>query len=314
MRPVPTGTDRADLAKPVPDLVTELDGPVLAIDLSPEEDTLVVECLGELLLMDPDSLLVRRRWPADRNKVRRLEFSPDGTMLATAGYEGQVTLWDAVDGRQLHALAGHRGRVWSVTFSRDAAMIAAAGADHTVRLWPTDAAGSGPLAGPAVLHGHGAPIRSVAFSPDGTRIASGDEAHELRIWDVASGRLERCLPGHTGKVRCLRFRPDGTLVSGSSDGTVRSWDVATGAQLRLLQAHGAGRAGKIRTIAFSADHRIMVTGAQDHTARVWTGDGWRPLATLRGHRDVVTSAAVSVAGQRVFTSSADHTLRCWPLS
>jgi WD40 repeat protein len=293
----------ADLAA---ERVLELDGPVRAVALAPDEDTLVLECEGELLVVDPGTLTVRGRWRGERARVRRMEFSPDGTLLATAGYTGAVTLWDVAAGEPVRTFEGHEGRVWAVSFSRDATLLASAGDDHTVRLWST-AGGD-----PRVLHGHGAPVRSVAVSPDGRRVASGDEDHELHVWDVAGGRLERRLPGHTGKVRCVRFLPDGSLLSGGSDGTLRSWDAGTGSQLRLLQAHGEGRVGKIRTLALSADHRFLVTGAQDRTARVWSHPGWRLLATLHGHDDVVTSTAVSVRHGWVVTAG-DHTLRRWPL-
>lgn len=294
----------------------EMDGPVLAIDLSPAEDVLAVECNGELSLMDPVTLEVRRRWRVDPTKVGRLEFSAGGDVLATAGYEGAVTLWDVSTGVPLQHFEGHQGKVWSVSLSPDAAVLASAGSDHSVRLWPVAGrrAGQRRVADePIVLRGHDAPVRSVAIAPDGVHVASGDEAHELRVWRVSTQRVERQLAGHTGKVRCLRFLADGTLVSGSSDGSVCRWDVTTGARLHRLQAHGEGRVGKIRTLAFSADQQIMVTGAQDHTARVWTGYPWVHQATLTGHDAVITATAVSARNGWVFTSAKDHTLRRWSL-
>ncbi len=303
-----TATVRADSATPVADVVTELDGSVLAMDLSPATGVLAVECRGEIRLLAPRTFDTLRRWRADEAKVRDLAFSADGQRLVTAGYDGAVALWDTTTGTRIRGFTGHEGRTWSVHFSPDTSLIASAGNDGSVRLWRTDRPDH------RVLTGHDAPVRSVAFAPDGRHIASGDEAHRIAVWDTASGEPRRWLRGHTGKVRCLRFRPDGTLVSGSSDGTVRIWDITTGLALRRLQAHGVGRVGKIRTMAFSADHEIMVTGGQDRTARVWTSQKMNPHATLSGHDDVVTASALSADHRWVFTSAADHTLRRWPLA
>jgi WD40 repeat protein len=289
----------------VPDAVTEVGDRVMALCPSPLGDTLALECRGELLLMDAETLRVLRRWRADERKIRRMVFSPNGRYLASAGYDKLVKLWDTATGSPLRTLVGHRGRVSSVEFSGDGAMLVSGSSDRSVRIWSVD--------GEEIdtFHGHRAPIRCVAFSPDGTRVAAGDEAREIRVWNTSDGQVERCLLGHTGKVRCLGFRPDGHLVSGSSDGSVRLWDVETGRELRRLQAHGTRRTGKIRAIAFSPDYQIMVTGSQDRTARVWVGDEWSLLATLRGHLGIVTATGVSACA--IFTSAEDHTVRRWAL-
>ena len=87
-------------------------------------------------------------------------FSPDGSLLATAGSEGTGSLWDRESGEQLIELKGHIGVVWNISFSPDGKLLATVGSDRTFRLWD--------LQGNQLqqVRGHnGFEIRSISFSP-----------------------------------------------------------------------------------------------------------------------------------------------------
>lgn len=64
-----------------------------------------------------------------------LAFSPDGQLLATAGSDGIIYLWNAADGLFLRTLEGHRGSIRDLAFSPDGSLLASVSADGSLRLW-----------------------------------------------------------------------------------------------------------------------------------------------------------------------------------
>ena len=117
--------------------------------------------------------------------------------------------------------------------------------------------------------------------------------------------------GHTAPIRSVAFTPDGTrAVSGSSDQTVRVWDLSSGQCLATLEGHS----NWVRSVAVSPDGTRAVSGSDDQTVRVWDLSSGQCLATLEGHSDRVWSVAVSPDGTRAVSGSSDQTVRVWDLS
>jgi WD40 repeat protein len=137
-----------------------------------------------------------------------------------------------------------------------------------------------------------------AFSPGFTLQTSLDLGREIH-------RLE----GHTDWVLHAAFSNDGSrVVTASSDGTARVWNLSTG-EFQPLEGH----TDWVRHAAFSNDGSRVVTASDDGTARVWnlaTGEA----QTLAGHTSEVLHAAFSNDGSRVVTASDDGTARVWNLS
>ena len=114
-----------------------------------------------------------------------LEFSRDGTALASGGDDRTAIIWDVGTGTRRETLRGHTGRVLQVAFSPDARRLYTGGLDGTVMVWELSGDRRlddrvAPPAGINVLQGGvGAPpwtkgIPSLAVSPDGRLQAIGD--------------------------------------------------------------------------------------------------------------------------------------------
>jgi WD40 repeat protein len=113
-----------------------------------------------------------------RGRIRSVAFSPDGTMLASGGYDGIITLWKIETGEAVFKLRGHSNRVWCVDFSPDGRVLASASWDCTVKLW--DIHGGCEVSN---LTGHTGPVYSVAFAPCGAKLASGGRDKTVILWE-----------------------------------------------------------------------------------------------------------------------------------
>jgi WD40 repeat protein len=118
--------------------------------------------------------------------VYELEFSPNGELLASAGSDNRVRLWNVPSGEP-HGewLTGHTDSVSGVAFSPDGELLASASHDKTVRLW--EVSSRQPLGQP--LTGHTEWVEDVAFAPDGELLASASDDGTVRLWDLEEESL-----------------------------------------------------------------------------------------------------------------------------
>ena len=91
--------------------------------------------------------------------ITSVAFSPDGLALASSDTNGEIQIWDAVNGQQLFICQGHNSWVWNVAFAPNAPILASCGQDHTIKLWNTS---NGECF--KTLHGHSNIVTAIAFS------------------------------------------------------------------------------------------------------------------------------------------------------
>jgi WD40 repeat protein len=201
-------------------------------------------------------------------RINALAYHPtDENVIASAGDDKHVHIWDLSDSSKHRVLTGHDDGVLAIAFSPDGRYLASAGQDRTVRVWDLQGRGA------EVFNGHTDDVRAVAFRPDSKLLASASSDKTIRLWDLSGRAQPRVLEGSPSPLGAITFHHGGNrLASGGQDNIVRLWDLGTGQEILEL----AVPAGPLHGVAFSPDGRRLACSGPNIRPRFWEGSPVMP--------------------------------------
>ncbi|XP_062914934.1 transducin beta-like protein 3 [Mobula hypostoma] len=181
-----------------------------------------------------------------------------------------------------------------------------------------------------VLYGHTDTVLALDVFEHAAAFASCSKDKTIRVWRMneKTGKVT-CVAqglGHAnsvGIISCTRLK-ENFIVSGSQDCTLKLWNLTKcqaarkddkSAELEVLRASLTEKAHDkdINSVVISPNDKLIATGSQDRTAKLWSSSNFSLLGVFRGHKRGIWSVQFSPMDQILATSSADGTVKLWGL-
>ncbi len=266
--------------------------PVLAI--SADRKTLVVGGRGEDIIFWDLAAKTKSILPAPGVLVQNLAFNFARRLLATAGADGSILIWNIDTKTSKTLYTSEAGaKISSVAFSPDGKYLVAGSSDNYIRVWSIE---NDELRKSWVAHAAG--VNCVTYDQNGNHVISGGNDNKIRIWS-STGTETAPAMDYKLPVRAVAASPTENLIAaGGNQSSVTLWDATNGHELKRWEAHTFS----VTDVVVSPDGNTVATG-HGHKIKLWDISTGRELRTFREFADYILALAFSSDGNKLASCS-----------
>ena len=241
--------------------------------------------------------------------IGAIDVSPDGKIIASAGEDQTIKLWQRETGKLIYAFVGVNEPIQTLAISPNGKSIIAGGLDGRISQWQLDTKQykSSFFARVNAPHSHDGVILQLAFAANERFIVSASNDKTLRIWGYHTGELKRTLIGHEEAVNTCAISPDSQIIaSGSDDKTIKLWRFDHSYAYQTF----IGDRAAVNSLAFSNDGQYLISGGSDKTIKIWDIKTGEIIKSWQAHEQAIISIAINP--HRHLIASASRTeIKIW---
>jgi WD40 repeat protein len=281
--------------------------PLNAVAVSASGSRVVIEDGEDAFVGDAVTAKLVNKCNPFKQDIKAFGFSKDERRLLVGGEDNAVSLCDLDAGKLVRSYQGHTDTVTAVAFSADGQQILSGDNQGDVKLWDVTSG--------KIIHafkGNDRNIHRLAFTPDGKRLLAGTDDNKVRIWDKASGREVQTLRMLVGPVEAMSLSTDGRRVAAGPYGELmaKQWDIASGKELRKLEAGIEGRFILVEDVAYSHASGLLAATSNNRIV-VWAIDSGRKLFEIEYKDQTFKSLAFSADDKRIISVDQSGMVRHW---
>ena len=282
-----------------------------------------------------------------QDAVSCIALSLDANVIASAGKEGEIRVWNIAEQKCVADLEGHQDEVRSIVLTTDAKFLISGSRDRSVRIWNIAAGQCVRTFSERVMT-----LTKIALHPHGRMVAVADGSGTILLWDVLANSVLARLTSRSGGGSAIRFSRDGHyLAAGSDEGVVTIWKMGNNTPVHVFRDHQSpitaltltvdrsrcfsadkngqiiirhlqtnnleqrlqGHIGEVSGLELLTDARFLFSAAKDGLIKVWDLTNSMKTSVIEGHPAAVTTMQLEISGRRLVTGCEDGVVRVWEL-